>query len=255
LIVAASSRIKLAIFTAIVLYFSERKGQQGRPGGWSRWRVIHRRARQRELHFRRQFCTANVFPPIGAEIMIHRHRAAAAAAAFVVAHTLWVNPMISRAVEGEYESASSGTYSASVQAQPSAQLQLTFKDRILATYDANGNGRLDGSERSAARAEISRYNAQKSKYVYAQQRYRHAVRTAQIAYTQAALRPRPVSFSLTPAMAARGGVDCEDPRYATVNFSSPAMRRASGPPPSSAPGLIHMPAAKVACCSPGESGY
>jgi hypothetical protein len=182
--------------------------------------------------------------------MYHRVYAAAVAAAFVVAQSLIVSQSRSDAADG-YQSASDGSYSAGSQPQPAAQVHLTFKARILAAYDANGNGRLDGREHSAARAAISRYNAQKSKYVYAQQRYRHAVRTAQIAYTQASLMPRPVSFAMRPA--ASGG-DCVDSRYGVVNYSSAAMRRVDGPPPSSAPGLIHVPAAKI-CCSPGESGY
>lgn len=171
----------------------------------------------------------------------------ALATVFCVARGAHVGTSECRAAE-PYRSASSGAYSSARPRTSTVNIRMSFRDQILASYDANGNGRLDGKERLKAQSAISKYRAQKGKYVYAQQRYRQAVRTAQTAYVQAAMRQRPMSFSLAPSYSRK--VDCKDVRHGNVKFSSPAMRRVKGPPPSSSPGLIHVPAAKVQCCVP-----
>ena len=176
--------------------------------------------------------------------------AAVCAAALVGATSLMSNGASCDAAD-RYSSAPSSSYSLSGKAPVSISGRTSFKYRILAKYDANDNGRLDGKERLAARAEISRYRAQKGKIVYAQQRYRQAVRTAQTAYVQAAMR-QPTTYLLAPSYrsTSTNTGHCKDSRYGTVNFRTPAMKRASRPPPSvSSPGLIYIPATKKKHCT------
>jgi hypothetical protein len=149
-------------------------------------------------------------------------------------------------------SASSRSYTVARPPKASVTIRMSFRDRILAKYDLNGNGRLDGKEKTAASSDIGRYRAERRKVAYARQRYQQAVRTAQTAYVQAAMRPQATSFALPPSFSSSGRGHCKDSRSSTVNFSSPAMKRVNGPPPSSAPGLIRMPVSRSNCCRSGS---
>lgn len=183
--------------------------------------------------------------PAWRRVMNQRFFAASIAAALVSAHG--VNASCCNAAE-PYRSASESAYSSARPRTATVTTRMSFRDRILATYDTNGNGRLDGKEKLAARNEIAKYRSVARKYAYARQQYAQAVRTARTAYVQSAIRQRPTSFTLAPAPSRGYGGNCKDSRHMTVNFSGPAMKRVNGPPPSSAPGLIKMPVTKTRCC-------
>lgn len=91
----------------------------------------------------------------------------------------------------EYSTSSADT-------RASVNVNLPFRERILRKHDLNGNGRLDGKEKTAAMADIRAYRSEQRKVVIAMQKQRAYRDRVYQALSSAAQSPKPVSMIVIP---------------------------------------------------------